>query len=224
MNIQLPDGLRVAEEPEGLTLTNGELSVRGDFTRLKRRIREENLSRELIVRAAKFRDKNIPLTAFDATAGLGEDSFLLAAAGYDVVLYEYNQVIYALLEDCIKRAAADPDLKGAAERMHLICGDSIAAMDKGIHDVSLIILDPMFPERRKSALVKKKFQLLQMLETPCADETKLLSSALAAGARRVIVKRPAKGLPLAGKTPSWTISGSGIRYDCYPVSNMNEES
>ena len=79
MNIQLPDGLRVAEEPEGLTLTNGELSVRGDFTRLKRRIREENLSRELIVRAAKFRDKNIPLTAFDATAGLGEDSFLLPA-------------------------------------------------------------------------------------------------------------------------------------------------
>lgn len=51
----------------------------------------------------------------------------------------------------------------------------------------------MFPERTKSAAVKKKFQLLHHLEQPCADEETLVEAALAARPRKVVIKRPVKG-------------------------------
>ncbi|MFR7797411.1 MAG: class I SAM-dependent methyltransferase [Collinsella sp.] len=41
----------------------------------------------------------------DATAGFGEDSLLLAAAGFTVDLYEQDCVIAALLKDALDRAA-----------------------------------------------------------------------------------------------------------------------
>ena len=44
--------------------------------------------------------------AVDATAGLGEDSLLLAAAGFEVTLCEADPVIAVLLEDALTRAAA----------------------------------------------------------------------------------------------------------------------
>ena len=49
--------------------------------------------------------------AIDATAGMGEDAFLLAAQGYEVTLYEQNPVIAALLKDAIRRAKKNIDLK-----------------------------------------------------------------------------------------------------------------
>ena len=42
----------------------------------------------------------------------------------------------------------------------------------------VVYLDPMFPERTKSAAVKKKFQLLHHLEQPCADEETLVKLRL----------------------------------------------
>ena len=79
----------------------------------------------------------------------------------------------------------------------------------------VVLLDPMFPVRGKSAAVKKKFQLLQRLERPCDDEAALLCAARAACPKKIVVKRPAKGAPLAGEKPDYSISGKAIRYDCY---------
>jgi len=93
--------------------------------------------------------------------------------------------------------------------------DSIRAMAGLETPPDLILLDPMFPERRKSALIKKKFQLLQRLESPCTDEEEMVSAALAAGPRRLIIKRPLKGPYLAGRKPDYSIKGKAIRYDCF---------
>jgi 16S rRNA (guanine1516-N2)-methyltransferase len=79
----------------------------------------------------------------------------------------------------------------------------------------LVLLDPMFPERRKSAISKKKMQLFQKLEAPCDDEAELLDAAFAAKPRKVIVKRPPKGPFLAGRKPSYSLTGKAVRYDCY---------
>lgn len=70
------------------------------------------------------------LRAVDATAGFGEDSLLLAAAGYNVELYEYDPVIAALLRDALRRAAKSSDdaLRDAVSRMDLREGDSVSAM------------------------------------------------------------------------------------------------
>lgn len=220
-------GLELLYDEYGLALTDGELKLYGDFTHMLPRIRQKNLEREFLVRAARIKktgNTGGAMTALDATAGLGEDSLLLAAAGFQVELYEADPVIAALLRDSLDRAAAVPELADIARRMHLHEEDSISAM-KRLADMrgsapdaapDVILLDPMFPERRKSALVKKKFQLLQRLESPCTDQdgSLLLAAAESARPRRIIIKRPLKGSYLAGRRPGYSITGKAIRYDC----------
>ena len=198
---------------EGLALSDGKNTVRGDFSRLLPRLRRGNLTRELLVRAVKIKGIDHPLVA-DATAGLGEDSFLLAAAGCRVLLFEYDPVIADLLADALERANRDPETAEIAARMTLIRGDSIPALPKLDPAPDAILLDPMFPERTKSALVKKKFQLLHQLERPCENEAALLDAALTACPKRIVIKRPAKGPYLAGVKPSYSLTGSAVRFDC----------
>ena len=81
----------------------------------------------------------------------------------------------------------------------------------------IILLDPMFPERQKSGLVKKKFQLLQKLESPAQDEKALLTAAMKVAPRKIIIKRPAKAPYLAGVKPSYSLQGSVIRIDCVVI-------
>lgn len=226
-------------EPEGLTLTDGNLSIRGDLTRMIPRLAPGRLQGEFLVKAAKMKgDSGDQLLAVDATAGLGEDSLLLAAAGWRVILFEYDPVIAALLQDSLERAACVPELADAVSRMELREEDSIMALygmgtafakdaelgesalragtepNAAVVRPDLVLLDPMFPERQKSALVKKKFQLLQQLESPCAEERSLLAAAMAAGPRKIVIKRPLKGPFLGARNPSYSIKGKAIRYDC----------
>ena len=98
--------------------------------------------------------------------------------------------------------------------MTLIRGDSISALPQLTVCPDVIYLDPMFPERKKSGLIKKKFQLLQQLESPCCNEDDLLHSALAAGPKRVVIKRPLREAPLAGVRPAFSLCGKTIRFDC----------
>ena len=204
---------KLVSTPEGLSLSDGKNTVRGDFTRLLPRVRRGNLSRELLVRAVKIKGVPEPLVV-DATAGLGEDSFLLAAAGCRVLLFEYDPEIFALLSDALERAKKDPETAPIASRMTLFPGDSIPALPTLAPHPDVVLLDPMFPERTKSALVKKKFQLLHQLERPCENERALFDAALAAHPKRVVIKRPAKGPYLAGVKPSYSLSGSAVRFDC----------
>ena len=180
--------------------------------RLLPRLRPDRLGRELLVRAARVRGVEAP-TAVDATAGLGEDSLLLAAAGFTVTMFEKDPVIAALLRDALERAASDPQLAGVAARMTLVEGDSVAGLRELDFSPDVVFLDPMFPERTKSAAVKKKFQLLHHLERPCDNEEELLDAALAARPRKIVIKRPPKGPWLAGAKPSHSIAGKAVRYD-----------
>ena len=78
--------LTLRPDKDGLTLAGNSQSLRGDFTRMRSRITPGNLNRELLIKASKIKGKAEGLTAVDATAGLGEDAFLLAAAGFSVRL------------------------------------------------------------------------------------------------------------------------------------------
>lgn len=207
-------GLALRLDGSGLSLTDGRLEMRGDFDRMLSRLRAGNLQRELLVRAAKIKDAGTVLTAVDATAGLGEDALLLAAAGFSVRLYEYDPVIAALLRDAMGRAMKDPKLADVVCRMHLVEGDSLAALPQLDFTPDVVLLDPMFPARQKSASIKKKFQLLQQLEKPCTNEAELLKAAIAAGPRKIVIKRPLKGPYLADIKPDYSLEGKAIRYDC----------
>ena len=135
------------------------------------RVTHGRLQHEMLVRASKSEKPG--RKAIDATAGMGEDGFLLAAQGYEVTLYEQNPVIAVLLKDALRRAKKHPVLKEIAARMKL--------------------------------------------EPPCSQETDLFDAAISADPDKIIVKRPLKSEFLAGRKPSYTLSGKAIRYDCYTL-------
>jgi 16S rRNA (guanine1516-N2)-methyltransferase len=209
-------GPRLRFSADGLALEADGQSLRADLTRMLPRITRGRLAHELLVRAARLKDAGPEPVCWDAAAGFGEDALLLAAAGYQVRLFERDTIIAALLADALRRAAKVPELADLVRRMALVEGDSREALRAAAPGQSpdLVYLDPMFPARRKSGLVKKKFQLLHLLEPPCEDEEDLLDAALAARPRRIIVKRPLKGPYLGGLRPGYSISGKTIRYDC----------
>ena len=201
-------------DEKGLHLTDGKLSLQGDFSGMAKRLKRGNLQQELLVKAARVKGEREHPLVIDATAGLGEDSLLLAAAGFEVWLYEYDPVIAELLKDALRRAAELPELTEAVGRMRLFEENSIEAMKNLPVRPDVVFLDPMFPERQKSALVKKKFQLIKRLESPCCEEEELFQAAMASSPRKIVVKRPLKGPYLAGRKPGYSLTGKAIRYDC----------
>ncbi len=208
-------GLSLKDNGEGLCLTDGELSIMADFRDMLPRLKQSNLQREMLVKAARIKGQEMPQTLVDATAGFGEDSLILAAAGFQVRLYEFDEIIAVLLQDCMDRASRIPELEEAVSRMELICGDSVQGLKQLDYKPDIVLLDPMFPARQKSALIKKKFQLIQRLESPCSTEEELLEAAIAADPKRIVIKRPLKGPHLAGRKPSYSLEGKAIRYDCF---------
>lgn len=201
-------------DESGLALVSDNMKLYGDFSKSIKRIKQNNLQKEMLIHAVKIKGEKENLIAIDATAGLGEDSILLAAYGYNVELYEKNPIISELLKDAMERAEKISELKDIIGRMKVHNEDSIIAMQNLKYKPDIILLDPMFPERTKSALIKKKFQILHKIENPCSDENEMLSSAIKANPKKLVIKRPLKGEYLAGVKPDYSLKGSSIRYDC----------
>lgn len=207
------DYLTVLFDSKGVSLSGFGLSYQGDFENMLHRVTNGRLQHEMLAKAVKTDQEN--LKAIDATAGMGEDSLLLAACGYQVTLYEQNPVIAILLKDALRRAKKNAVLKDIVSRMQLVEGDSIEHLNKRLDPVDVIYLDPMFPGRQKSGLINKKLQLIQKLEPPCSKETALFDAAMAAQPSKIIVKRPLKSPYLDERVPSYSLKGKAIRYDCY---------
>ena len=205
--------LTVLFDSSGVSLSGFGLSYQGDFENMLHRVTNGRLQHEMLAKAVKTDQEN--LKAIDATAGMGEDSLLLAACGYQVTLYEQNPVIAILLKDALRRAKKNTVLKDIVSRMQLVEGDSIEYLNKRLDPVDVIYLDPMFPGRQKSGLINKKLQLIQKLEPPCSEETALFDAAMAAQPSKIIVKRPLKSPYLDERVPSYSRKGKAIRYDCY---------
>lgn len=210
---------------QGAWLVRDGWVLQGDFTKSLSRLTPNNLNHELLVRAARQKGSQGFHSAVDATAGLGDDAFLLAAAGFHVQMYERNPVIALLLHDALRRGAEHPELAPIVGRMELRMGDSVIRLPQLTPPPDVVVLDPMFPDKQKTGLTKKKLQILQQLEQPCLEEAALLNAALACRPRKIVVKRPLKGPYLAGRKPSYTLKGKTIRYDCIvPAGEKDEKS
>ena len=150
----------------------------------------------------------------DATAGLGRDAFVLATLGCKVTLMERMPIVAALLEDGLARASLSAEVNDITKNMQLHYGSSIENMDVATPP-DVIYLDPMYPHKKKSALVKKEMRIFQSLVGSDDDADNLLAPALKLAKYRVVVKRPSYAPPLAGKTPSTTIKMKKNRFDVY---------
>ncbi len=174
-------------------------------------------TRQLIARAVGFKKDYHP-TIIDATGGFGRDGFVLASIGCQVKLLEQSPFIYALTADGISRLnAEEPDIKLSVEHidaLHFLP----TLQDNEKPDV--IYLDPMYPARSKSAMVKKASQFLQALTASYPmHEHQLLFSSLEHAKKRVVVKRPNWAGHLANFTPNITYQSKTTRFDVYTCGN-----
>ncbi|PYD16979.1 MULTISPECIES: class I SAM-dependent methyltransferase [Pseudomonas syringae group] len=156
-------------------------------------------------------------SVLDATAGLGKDAFVLASLGCDMSLIERQPIIAALLEDGLARGRGDRDVGSIIVRMRLLTGNSIDIIRAWTGEPPQVIyLDPMFPHREKTALVKKEMRLFRPLVGDDMDAPALLEAALALATHRVVVKRPRKAPCIDGLKPGYALDGKSSRYDIYP--------
>lgn len=151
----------------------------------------------------------------DATAGLGRDAFLLASLGADVTLIERSPQVHERLRLGIEAALqSEPQIAQAAARMTLLHGDARELLAGLSPDV--VIVDPMHPERTSTALVKKDMRILRDLVGTDPDQLELMTAALAAARKRVVLKWPRKAAPMPGLSkPSHQIVGKTLRYDVF---------
>lgn len=176
---------------------------------------------QMVARAVGLRGAIRPYV-LDATAGLGRDAFVLASLGCEVIMLERQPIIAALLEDGLTRArAAGGEAAEIVSRMRLVQADAIDAMRNWSAPVPQVIhLDPMFPHRDKSALVKKEMRLFRPLAGDDLDAPTLLAEALVLASHRVAVKRPRKAPAIDGPQPNATLPGQSSRYDIYGLKKL----
>ena len=168
---------------------------------------------------------------FDATAGLGRESMILAHAGAKVVSFERQLPIWIILNDALKRVQGSrffPFTLPVLSPIGTIKDYSLALAGTDNHSLTLandlnnarpevIYYDPMFPERENSAQVKKDMFVFQQVIGEDKDIIEFLELALELAVKRVVLKRPSYAPPLAvaGLERSYFVDGGQCRFDCY---------
>jgi 16S rRNA (guanine1516-N2)-methyltransferase len=194
-----------------------------DFLTKNWRLRLQQLSikKEALARALGLKNslKNQTRPSIvDATGGLARDSFIIASLGFDLILLERSPIIYTLINDGMKRAERDPSLQAATKRLRTVQTDAIIWLNQ-LEDQDkpdIIYLDPMFPEKKKSALPKKEMLIFHDIVGDDLDADSLLYTALTCATKRVVVKRPRLSNYLkASCAPSFSLTGSSCRFDIY---------
>ena len=230
--IPLPDYLahaNVLRQPEtdvylryderGLSLCKqGEKGVvQVDFASGAAQYRRTKGGGELIAKAVQHTARPV---VWDATGGLGRDSFVLANLNLAVHTFEQHPAVFALLQDGLHRAAQSPEIAAIAARITLHQGNAAAQMATlaaQIGKPDVVYLDPMYPERQKSAAVKKEMAYFHELvgQPENADDAALFQAARTVAKKRVVVKRPRLGVFLCGEKPAYQYEGKSTRFDVY---------
>lgn len=168
---------------------------------------------QMIAKAVGIQGKRRP-SVVDATAGLGQDAFVLATLGCNVTLIERNVVVHALLQDGLQRAALSTEVADIVALMQLADGNALRVLSQ-LPSPDVIYLDPMFPERQKSALVKKAMRFFHDVVGDDEDAANLLPLARQHAKHRVVVKRPLHAPFLADAAPTYQLKGKAMRYDIF---------
>jgi len=164
--------------------------------------------------------KTIP-SVLDATAGLGKDAYVFACLGCSVTLIERSPIVAALVKDAIDRASLNIEFTDILNNGFSLHNTDALKFIQAIDDTEkpdVIYLDPMYPDKKKAASVKKNMQMLQKLLGHDLDTDEVLKAALEKAVKRVVVKRP-KGAPVLSinKAPTLNYESKSTRYDVYII-------
>lgn len=214
-----PDGLQLIQSthnspgPIMVDFTAGQVAHRRQFGGGKGQV---------IAKAVALNKLKNPLI-LDATAGMGKDAFVFASLGARVIMMERSPISAALLQDGLERARQDNEISEIIQRMQLIPGDARFLNSNPEQSNTIILpetpdiiyLDPMFPHRKKSALVKKEMLAFQHLIGDDNDSDDLLPVCQNIAKKRVVVKRPIKAPCLNNQKPSLSMKMKKHRFDIY---------
>jgi 16S rRNA (guanine1516-N2)-methyltransferase len=170
---------------------------------------------EAVAKAVGIKGCYLP-DVVDATAGLGRDAFVLASLGCKVRMLERNPVVAALLDDGLARGYRDAEIgPWLRERMTLLHASSLTALSELSPKPEVVYLDPMYPHKQKSALVKKEMRVFQGLVGPDEDADGLLEPARRLATKRIVVKRPDYAPPMADIAAQAAVVTKSHRFDIY---------
>jgi 16S rRNA (guanine1516-N2)-methyltransferase len=174
------------------------------------RIKSSCGNKQLIARAVGIK-RGVRPTVVDATAGLGVDAFVLASLGCGVVMLERSPIIGALLQDGLNRLQKQSNIK---IDLHVMQAKDY--FNEIINKSDIVYLDPMYPQKSKSALGKKPMRILHEIVGSDEDAADILALALRCAKKRVVVKRPSYAPNLGSLEPSLQFTAKGsCRYDVY---------
>jgi 16S rRNA (guanine1516-N2)-methyltransferase len=180
-----------------------------------RRAHESGRRNQLLAKAVGIKPNFLP-SVLDCTAGLAGDAYVLASLGCSVRCLERNPVVAALVKDALLRLRAESDC--SALQLTYRCESLHAYLQAGSGEhYDTVYVDPMFPERSKSALVKKDMRMLHDIVGMDPDSDALLDLVKPLAKRRVVVKRPLHAPTLNGQSPDVTYKGKSTRYDVYLI-------
>jgi len=203
--------LVVGETSAWLELEGVKVAVQFDSAAMQHR--RKGGHNELLGRAVGLKaDRKPPI--WDATGGLGRDAFVLADLGCQVTLCERVPVLAWLLNQAVQAAAVSgvDQVRAAAEKMSVLAADSKTQRAPA---GTVIYLDPMFPERKKAAAVKKEAAMLQHLADQTDDGESLWLWAWDQPVERIVVKRPLRAPILGHIRPAHTLKGKSVRFDVF---------
>lgn len=164
---------------------------------------KSSINKEPLAKALGSGNKGYKL--LDLSAGLGVDSVFLLQLGFKVTAVERNPLVFMAL----KIASAHlPEIE-------FIYSDSLKFLETiKPEQFDVGYFDPMFPEKKKSALPKQEMVFFKNLVGHDEDAANIVNVATEKKLfKRFVVKRPLSAESF--KKPAGSIEGKIIRYDIY---------
>ncbi|MBT4963994.1 MAG: class I SAM-dependent methyltransferase [Francisellaceae bacterium] len=198
-----------------ITETERHIYIDFESHELLRRVQQGAKSNSIIKALGLNKKKGYVI---DTTAGFGTDAFIASAFGGNVIMCERSPIMSQLLEDALTRANSSSIsiVKNIASRMQLKPCNAVDALSQLAQEYNpiCIYLDPMYPERNKSALGKIKMREILAIVGDDLDAHLLFSQAKQLS-KRIVVKRPKLAPTITKTQPSMNIIGNSTRFDIY---------
>lgn len=194
----------------------GQQRLKIDFDENKMDYQRKNISRKNIL-ARALGIKGPGLRVLDLTAGLGIDAVHLAKLGCRVVSLERNALLFFLLQQA-QLKTEQAEIKGI--EFHL-CDAHQFLLEQGEKikkNFDVIYYDPMYPEKKKSALPRKEMQAFRQLVGEDDDAQDIRQLCFRSKINRFVMKRPLRSSEKEKKEVGFAehlLKGTTIQYQVF---------